>query len=150
MARPKSTLTVEQKRERAAAYQRKRRADERAAKKSGDAAPDSSRDPLAAELRRTQARIAVRGQALLQKALEGMAEGKSVTDVMSSFTDSAGHDPETEALVTLLASLQRAVAVRDAVASGNFTSSIVVGEPKPETASGPKRKAAGKKRRRRA
>lgn len=135
MARPKSTLTKEQKNARAAEYQRLRRL----AAKNVEAgiAPQTlpsaktAADPIALEIERVRSKIAARGAALLQQAIAVMSDGKTVAEVMRSFVDGASHDPETEALVTLLASLQQAMTVRTAIASGNFNvgKGAVVADP---------------------
>lgn len=119
MARPKSTLTADQKRARAAEYQRLRRQAQKNVDAGTTAAPPQ-RDAIALEINRVQAKIAARGTALLQQAIAAMTNGKTVAEVMRSFVDTAGRDAETEALVTLLASLQQSVAIRDRVAKGDF------------------------------
>lgn len=124
MARPKSNLTPEQKAERsrlnAKAWRARQKAKAIKESKSAPAAPVIKTGTLENEIERVRTMIAARGQALLAQAISGMTEGKSVAQVIASFGDSAGKDAQTEALVTLLATLQRAQTVSAAVAAGKY------------------------------
>lgn len=122
MARPKSKLTAEQKRERAKAYAAEYRKRQKAGKVQ-------SRDLLATEINRVKALISARGQALLDQAIAS----KSISEAMASFGDAAGKDTETTALLTLLATLQQAQSARDLIAAGKHVEVIEppVAAPKP-------------------
>lgn len=149
MARPKSNLTDEQKAERsrlnAKAWRAKQKAKAIKETKAAPKEPVQNADTLAVEIERVRSMIAARGQALLAQAIAGMSEGKSVAEVIASFGDSAGKDAQTEALVTWLATLQRAQSVAAAIASGKYDA-VVGTKPKVVSEAKPKPKTKSRKR----
>lgn len=140
MARPKSKLTKAQKAERAREYARAYRL--RQAKADGKDAPAAGahRDALAIEIKRARSAVAARGQALLEHALDAAEKnGSTVSDAMASLRSAADDDLETTALVMLLASLQRALACKNAIAAGKFDDIVPPAKPASEPAAKTKR-----------
>lgn len=131
-------------REYSARYRAKLKAEKEAAKTGGgQPAPTKvvrNGNGLAETIATVEERIRERAQVLMKQALSAADAGEAdQAAILASFTDAAGHDPETAALIQELTLLRKAQALQVRIRNKDF------GEPVVEKKS-PAKKAPAKKR----